>query len=75
MPEGYDGSKIFPVILFLHGAGERGEDGIVPAQVGIGPAILQPSGGVPAIVVFPQARRRGRLAPPTARPRWRRLTT
>jgi poly(3-hydroxybutyrate) depolymerase/prenyltransferase beta subunit len=57
IPEGYDGTKTFPVILFLHGAGERGDDGITPAQVGIGPAILNRTGGVPAIVVFPQARR------------------
>jgi poly(3-hydroxybutyrate) depolymerase len=57
VPEGYDGSKAFPVILFLHGAGERGDDGITPAQVGLGPAILNRQGGIPAIVVFPQARR------------------
>ncbi len=57
VPEGYDGTKTFPVVLFLHGAGERGEDGIVPAQVGIGPAILNRPGGLQAIVVFPQARR------------------
>ena len=57
VPEGYDGSKTFPVILFLHGSGERGEDGIVPAQVGIGPAIQDRPGGVPALVVFPQAKR------------------
>jgi pimeloyl-ACP methyl ester carboxylesterase len=56
VPSGYDGSRIYPVILFLHGAGERGQDGIVPAQVGIGPAILHQPGGVPALVVFPQAR-------------------
>ena len=56
MPEGYDGSKVFPVILFLHGAGERGQDGIMPAQSGLGPAILNRPGGVPAMVVFPQAR-------------------
>jgi poly(3-hydroxybutyrate) depolymerase/prenyltransferase beta subunit len=56
VPEGYDGSKTFPVILFLHGGSERGQDGIVPAQVGIGPAILNRPGGVPALVVFPQAR-------------------
>ena len=55
-PRGYDGSKVFPVILFLHGAGERGQDGIMPAQVGLGPAIANSPGGVPAIVVFPQAR-------------------
>ena len=57
VPEGYDGTKAFPVVLFLHGAGERGDDGITPAQVGLGPAILNRPGGIPAIVVFPQARR------------------
>ena len=57
VPEGYDESKTYPVILFLHGSGERGDDGIVPAQVGLGPAIYNRSGGIPAIVVFPQARR------------------
>ena len=57
VPEGYDGTRVFPVILFLHGAGERGQDGITPAQVGIGPAIFNRPHGVPAIVVFPQARR------------------
>ncbi len=57
VPEGYDGTRKFPVVLFLHGSGERGEDGMTPAQVGMGPAILNRPGGVPAIVVFPQARR------------------
>ncbi len=56
VPEGHDGSKAFPVILFLHGGGEKGEDGVVPAQVGLGPAILHRPGGLPALVVFPQAR-------------------
>jgi dienelactone hydrolase len=56
VPQSYDGSRVFPVILFLHGAGERGQDGIVPAQVGLGPAILNRPSGFPAIVVFPQAR-------------------
>jgi poly(3-hydroxybutyrate) depolymerase len=64
VPEGYDGTKTFPVILFLHGAGERGDDGITPAQVGIGPAIFNRQGGVPAIVVFPQARRTWSAASP-----------
>ena len=55
VPKGYDGSRVYPVVLFLHGSGERGQDGIVPAQVGLGPAILH-RGDFPAIVVFPQAR-------------------
>jgi prenyltransferase beta subunit len=56
VPPGYDGSKIFPVILFLHGSSARGQDGILPVQGGLGPAILNRPGGLPAIVVFPQAR-------------------
>ena len=56
VPEGYNGSRVFPVILFLHGSSARGEDGIMPAQNGLGPAILGRPGGVPAVVVFPQAR-------------------
>ena len=64
VPEGYDGTKTFPVVLFLHGAGERGDDGVTPAQVGIGPAILNRQGGVPAVVVFPQARRTWSAASP-----------
>lgn len=56
VPEGYDSTKTYPAILFLHGAGERGDDGIRPTQVGLGPAIVQ-RGGVPAIVIFPQARK------------------
>ena len=37
VPKGHDGTKPVPAVLFLHGAGERGEDGIRPAQVGLGP--------------------------------------
>lgn len=56
VPEGYDGKTAMPVVLFLHGAGERGEDGLVPAQVGLGPAILAHPERFPCLVVFPQAR-------------------
>ncbi|GAC1469545.1 MAG: hypothetical protein NVSMB9_13480 [Isosphaeraceae bacterium] len=56
LPKGYDGTKEFPVILFLHGAGERGKDGVRSAQVGLGPAVLRNPDRFPAIVVFPQAR-------------------
>jgi predicted peptidase len=44
-----------PVILFLHGAGESGADGLRPTTVGVGPAILREPSRFPAIVVFPQA--------------------
>lgn len=44
-----------PVILFLHGSGERGNDGEKPSAVGIGPYIRAHQDSFPAIVVFPQA--------------------
>jgi poly(3-hydroxybutyrate) depolymerase len=57
LPSGYDGQKKFPVVLFLHGAGERGDDGIQCVQVGLGAIIAQHPDEFPAIAVFPQARR------------------
>ena len=44
-----------PVILFLHGRGESGTDGVAPTTVGIGPAIRRNPERFPALVVFPQA--------------------
>lgn len=44
-----------PLILFLHGAGESGRDGLLPTTVGIGPAIRRDPDRFPAMVVFPQA--------------------
>jgi prenyltransferase beta subunit/pimeloyl-ACP methyl ester carboxylesterase len=55
LPAENDGTKALPVILFLHGSRARGSDGIAPAQTGIGPALLNRRGGVPALVVMPQA--------------------
>lgn len=55
LPVNYTPDKLHPVILFLHGAGEQGEDGRLPTQVGIGPAIRRAEDRFPFIVVFPQA--------------------
>jgi predicted peptidase len=44
-----------PVILFLHGTGERGSDGDKPTRVGLGPYLRAHADDFPAIVVFPQA--------------------
>lgn len=44
-----------PVILFLHGSGERGDDGLKPTAVGIGSYLRAHLDSFPAIVVFPQA--------------------
>lgn len=44
-----------PVILFLHGTGERGSDGDKPVRVGLGPHVRAHAADFPAIVVFAQA--------------------
>src|SRR5437764_14206194 len=56
VPHGYDPAKPVPVILFLHGSGEIGTDGVAPTRVGIGPAIRKRERDFPFLVVFPQAR-------------------
>ncbi len=48
-------SQRLPIILALHGAGERGADGLAPTDVGLGHAIRLHPERFPAIVVFPQA--------------------
>lgn len=54
VPRDYDPSQKYPVILFLHGAGERGNDGIRQTQVGIGAAIRTYPERFPCLVVMPQ---------------------
>lgn len=56
VPPGWSPDRTWPVILFLHGAGERGADGLRQTQVGLGSAIRWSPERFPAIVVFPQAR-------------------
>lgn len=55
VPFHYTPAKQWPVILFLHGAGERGTDGFRQTQTGLGTAIRQNARWFPAIVVLPQA--------------------
>lgn len=43
-----------PVVLFLHGSGERGTDNVAQTRSGLGPYVRR-TPGFPAIVVFPQA--------------------
>ena len=56
-PKGWTKKKKTPVILFLHGAGERGDDNLAQIKVGIGPAILRQRETFPFIVVLPQCPR------------------
>jgi predicted peptidase len=57
VPSNFDPHKKWPVILFLHGAGERGGDGLVQTDVGLGHAIRKYDGEFPFVVVMPQCRK------------------
>lgn len=55
MPAGFNASKKYPLILFLHGGGERGSNNTQQLSIG-GSLFLEPYNreNYPAIVVFPQ---------------------
>ena len=57
VPAEYRSKKSWPVILFLHGAGERGSDGLLQTDVGIGHAIRLEASRFPFVVVMPQCGR------------------
>lgn len=52
-----DGEK-FPLILFLHGSGETGTDGLIQATVGLGPVVKKQAETFPAFVIFAQSHKR-----------------
>src|SRR5947209_7823898 len=60
VPLDYKGDKPFPLILFLHGAGETydGKNEGKQAKVGIGPAVEKQEKTFPAFVLMPQAQKR-----------------
>jgi len=57
VPADWNDHKKWPVILFLHGAGERGDDGLLQSDVGLGHAIRKNAAAFPFIVVMPQCRK------------------
>jgi predicted peptidase len=57
VPENWTADQAWPVILFLHGAGERGADGLVQTDIGLAKAIRKGVERFPAIVVMPQCRK------------------
>lgn len=61
VPEDYTSDKKWPVILFLHGSGERGTDNKKQAAVGIAPAIRKNPSRCPAIVILPQCESKDRI--------------
>lgn len=54
VPPSYNGKEKLPVILFLHGSGERGSDGLKQTQVGMPAQIRWHRDWFDAIVVMPQ---------------------
>ena len=68
VPRQYKPSVQWPVVLALHGAGERGTDGLIQTEVGLGRAIRRHAERFPAIVVFPQV-------PQGTTPGWQALGT
>ena len=55
MPEKYDAAQKWPLVLFLHGSGESGADGVSQTRVGLGPFIATYRHKCPFIAVFPQS--------------------
>lgn len=55
VPSQAAGGRQPPVILFLHGSGERGDDNRKQTAVGLGPYLENQMAVFPAIVVFPQS--------------------
>jgi len=49
------GEGPLPIVLFLHGSGERGDDGDLQTRSGLGPCLRRHAADFPAIVVFPQS--------------------
>jgi predicted peptidase len=57
VPPGFDAKRAWPVILFLHGAGEWGTDNEQQLQLGLAPALRAHPERFPVVAVFPQAPR------------------
>lgn len=57
VPSDWSADKKWPVILFLHGAAERGLDGSRQTSVGLPSVVRRQRADFPAIVVMPQCRR------------------
>ena len=58
VPHDYSGDKPYPLILFLHGAGETKGGQKMPVEVGLGPAIRKNEKSFPFIAIFPQSEKR-----------------
>jgi formylglycine-generating enzyme required for sulfatase activity/serine/threonine protein kinase/predicted esterase len=66
VPRGYKSETKYPVILFLHGAGQNKGTSSSPVDVGIGPAIKKQEMTFPFITVIPQSARHWQAGSPDA---------
>lgn len=55
VPQSYDPKQPCPTILFLHGAGQIGNDGKAQVRGGLAEAIRSRQGTFPFLTIFPQA--------------------
>lgn len=55
VPAHRDSHQPTPIVLFLHGSGERGSDGKKQMEAGLGSYVRAHAAEFPALVVFPQA--------------------
>jgi predicted peptidase len=57
VPASLAGKRDVPVILFLHGIGQRGEGGFLPADGAAGGFVRQDLEQIPAVALLPQCRK------------------
>jgi predicted peptidase len=62
VPHAYQGDQPHPLIVSLHGDGERGSDGRKPSLRGLGAAVHAQERTFPFLVVFPQGHKAGWVA-------------
>ncbi|HEY8683212.1 MAG TPA: prolyl oligopeptidase family serine peptidase [Rhodanobacter sp.] len=55
VPDGWTSRRSWPVVLFLHGSGERGSDNHSQLSQGLPPWLKEHGEDFPAVVVIPQA--------------------
>jgi predicted peptidase len=56
LPPHYTKLRRWPVILFLHGSGERGDDNLRQLGIGLAPALERFGDRYKAVILFPQCR-------------------
>src|SRR4051812_21447224 len=62
VPHAYRGNTPYPLIVSLHGDGERGTDGKKPSLRGLGGTVHREEQAFPFLVVFPQGHNSGWVA-------------